>query len=201
MNLEQLAQQLIDGQITVAQWESSMREFIRTIHREAAGIAMGGMQNVTQSQWGYVGSLVKKQYAYLDNFAQDIISNPNAWLNGRLLVRMNLYERAAWGTFEQMIRRQMSAMGFDEERRVLGMADHCPGCLEQASRGWQPIGTLDGIGEEECVTNCHCVFEYRKKESGTLFSERDPSKAVDMLFAPREASQTDMLFAPEEKTK
>lgn len=189
MNLEQLAQQLIDGQITVAQWQASMREFIRVTHREAAGIAMGGVENVTQSQWGYVGSLVKKQYAYLGNFAQEILDNPSAWLNGRLLVRMRLYERAAWGTFEQMIRRQLQSMGYDQERRVLGMADHCPGCLEQARRGWQPIGTLDAIGEEECVTNCHCIFEYRKSSDSMLFAPRDASKAAGMLFAPREASQ------------
>lgn len=184
MNLEQLAQQLINGEITVAQWQTAMREFIRVIHREAAGIAMGGMQNVTQSQWGYVGSLVKKQYAYLDNFANDILSNPQAWLNGRLLVRMNLYERAAWGTFEQLIKRQMKAMGYDEERRVLGTADHCKGCLEQAGRGWQPIGSLDEIGAEECVTNCHCIFEYRKSTDQMLFAPRDAEKASSMLFAP-----------------
>jgi hypothetical protein len=50
----------------------------------------------------------------------------------------------------------------DEERRVLGVADHCPGCLEQAGLGWQPIGTLDEIGTEECGNNCRCEYEYRK---------------------------------------
>ena len=182
MNLEELAQKLRDGKITTAQWQAAMREYIRSLHRQAAATAMGGMENVSQSMWGYVGSLVKKQYAYLDKFAQDIIKNPDAWLNGRLLVRMKLYERAEWGTFEQVIRRDMEDQGYDEERRVLGSADHCPGCLEQASLGWQQINTLDAIGEEECSTNCHCVFEYRKK--GMLFAPRDVEKASDMLFAP-----------------
>jgi len=39
---------------------------------------------------------------------------------------------------------------------------NCNGCLEQASLGWQPIGTLDDIGDEECNMNCLCNFEYRK---------------------------------------
>jgi hypothetical protein len=182
MNLNALAGQLINGDITVPEWQAAMREYIRLMHREAAAIAMGGIENVTPAQWGYVGSLVKKQYAYLDNFAKDILANPNAWLNGKLLVRMKLYERAAWGTFEQVIRRNMQAQGYDEERRVLGSADHCNGCLEQAGKGWQPIGTLDAIGEEECTTNCHCIFEYRK--NGMLFAPRDVDKAAGMLFAP-----------------
>lgn len=182
MNLQELAQKLLNGEITVSQWQAEMRDYIRIIHRDAAATAMGGAENVTKSQWGYVGSLVKKQYAYLDKFAQDILKNPDSWLNGKLFVRMNLYERAAWGTFEQVIRRQMESEGYDEERRVLGVADHCPGCLEQASQGWQPINTLDAIGEEECATNCHCVFEYRK--NGMLFAPRDVEKASEMLFAP-----------------
>jgi hypothetical protein len=148
MNLEALAQQLVDGKITVAQWQAAMREYIRIIHVDAAAIAMGGRQNVTQSQWGYIGSLIKKQYAYLDNFVQDILDNPQAWLNGRLFVRMQLYERAAWGTFEQVIRRQMEAMGYDEERRVLGMADHCfvTGTLVKTPSGDKPIEKIR-IGE------------------------------------------------------
>jgi len=182
MNLEQLAQQLIEGKITIAEWEATMREMIRNIFREAAASAAGGMQNVTPSQWGYEGYLVKQQYEYLHKFAQDIAANPQAWLNGRLLARMELYAQAGRGGQEQMVRRDMEKSGYDEERRVLGAADHCPGCLEQAGRGWQPIGTLDPIGAEECSTNCHCEFEYRKSSGeGMLFS---PAQTVEMLFAP-----------------
>lgn len=187
MNLEQLAQQLIEGKISIAEWEAAMREVIRTIFREAAASAAGGMQNVTPSQWGYEGYLIKQQYGYLHNFAQDIINNPSAWLNGRLLARMNLYAQAGRGGQEQMVRNDMQKSGFDLERRVLGAADHCNGCIEQAAQGWQPIGTLDPIGAEECSQNCHCVFEYKKSEGETMLFA--PVEAVDMLFAPAERNQ------------
>ena len=72
MNLENLAQQLIDGDINLAQWQTEMRQMIRIVHREATAVAMGGMENVTPAIWGYEGSLVKKQYQFLDNFAADI---------------------------------------------------------------------------------------------------------------------------------
>lgn len=166
MSLADLAKRLIDGTITPAQWQMEMREFIRTIHREATIVAYGGRYNVTQAAWGYEGYLVKLQYQYLDGFMQDILNNPDAWLNGRLLTRMRLYERAEWSTFEAMLRFQKREQGFTEERRELGVADHCPGCLEQAGKGWQPIGTLDPIGSQDCYTNCHCVFRYRKLANG-----------------------------------
>lgn len=171
MNLQLLAERLIAGQISVAEWQAAMREFIRTIHRQAAIVAMGGAENVTFSVWGYVGHLVKNQYRYLDGFAQDIINNPDAWLNGRLLVRMRLYERAEWGAFEELIRRHRIEQGFTEEMRELGVADHCDDCLQWAGK-WAPIGTLPRIGESVCRNNCHCVFKYRT------------STGDDMLFAP-----------------
>lgn len=162
MFLEDLARKLISGEITLTQWQIEMRAFIKTIHREAALVAAGGPQNMTAVLWGYEGYLVKLQYQYLDKFASDILANPQAWLNGRLLVRMNLYKQAEWGTFEQMVRFIKKMEGWTEERRVLGVADHCAGCLEQARLGWRPINTLAPIGSQQCSTNCHCVYIYRK---------------------------------------
>jgi len=44
---------------------------------------------------------------------------------------------------------------------------NCNGCLEQAGLGWQPIGTLDEIGAEECGNNCRCEYEYRNSKDQT----------------------------------
>ena len=121
--LELLAQQLIDGTITLEMWQAGMRDFIRVLHREAAIIAVGGAENMTPALWGYEGYLVKQQYAFLDGFAADIAANPEAWLNGRLLARMQLYGRAEWGTFEEIVKRKKISEGYTEERRVLGRAD------------------------------------------------------------------------------
>lgn len=164
MYLKDLADRLIFGEISVAEWQLEMKEFIRTIHREATIVAYGGIENVTQAAWGYEGYLVKLQYQYLDKFAADIRANPSAWMNGRLYVRMDLYRKAEWGTFEQMIRFQKKQEGWTEEKRDLGEADHCAGCLEQAGLGWQPINTLEPIGSQDCATNCHCVYQYRKPD-------------------------------------
>jgi hypothetical protein len=55
--------------------------------------------------------------------------------------------------------------GFEEARSVLHPADHCPGCLVEAEKGWQPIGAMVPIGERDCKGNCRCTVEYRR--SGT----------------------------------
>lgn len=162
MFLENLAKQLIDGDITLDIWQAEMRKYIQTINRQAALVAVGGVGNMTQSTWGYLGYLIKQQYQFLDGFAEAIRANPQAWLNGRLLTRMNLYSKAEWSTFEQMIRFLKKQEGWTEERAILGVADHCSGCLERARQVWQPIGTLAPIGSKECSTNCHCTFKYRR---------------------------------------
>lgn len=183
--MDALAEALKNGSITLAQWEAGMRDIIREEFTNAMIAAKGGREFVTQSDWGYLGSLLKKQYQYLHNFAADIAKNPEAWMNGRLNMRMSLYQKASYAAFQEMVRREHIENGYTDERRVLGVADHCPGCLQQASLGWQPIGTLDPIGAEECNMSCQCEFEYRKTGEET-----------DMLFAP--GLETDMLFAPAE---
>lgn len=179
MNLEELAQALKDGKISLTEWQAAMREYLKQQYTVATMLAKGGAENVTPSDWGYMGSLLKKQYGYLDGFVQDIANNPKAWLTGRLDVRMNMYKESAYAAYEDINRREMTNVGMDEERRLLGEADHCPDCLYEFKRGWQPIGTLAAIGDSVCTTNCKCTFEYRK---------------ITMLFAP--AQSTDMLFAP-----
>jgi len=170
MNLSDLAARLQSGQITIAEWESQMREFLRTIYREALVLAAGGEQFVTQSMWGFEGSLLKKQYDYLAGFAVEIMLNPNAWAGRNLLYRMQLYESSAWGALDQFVQRDMEQAGYTEERRKLGKAEHCqpddkrgtPGCEELADKDWQPMGSLPEIGAATCGVNCRCVKEFRK---------------------------------------
>lgn len=162
MNLTQLADDLKSGAITIAEWEAAMRDMLREQYIAAMELAKGGREFVTQSDWGYMGSALKKQYEYLGNFANDIASNPDKWLNGRLNARMGLYQESGYAALQDFTRRERIEQGFDEEARILGEAEHCPGCLEQAGKGWQPIGTLDPIGAEECLTRCKCVFDYRR---------------------------------------
>lgn len=157
-----LTQQLIDQQITLAEWQGGMMEQIKLSHTAAAASARGGWAQMSAADWGAAGRMVRDQYDFLRNFARQIADGTQA-LDGRALVRANMYGDAARGTFEAMRQRyEILVNGMEEEIRLLGEADHCNGCLDQAALGWQPIGILDPIGTEECLTNCHCTKKFRK---------------------------------------
>lgn len=172
MNL--LTQDLVTEQITLAEWQSGMMEQIKISHNAAAASARGGWAQMSQSDWGATGRLIRAQYDYLRNFANQIASGKQA-LNGSALVRADLYAHAPRGTFEEIRRRhERLENGMQEECRVLGEADHCEGCLHQAELSWQPIGTLAPIGSQECVTHCHCRFRFRKPgPRGWIYSEAE----------------------------
>jgi hypothetical protein len=177
-----LAEQLKSGAISLPEWQAGMKDFIRNELINSMVLAKGGREFVTQSDYGFVGSQVKKQYQYLDKFAADIRANPAAWLTGRRLnARASLYNQLGYAALEEDIQREKVKSGWTEERRVLGFVrfEHCedtgdrPGCVELAAKEWQKIGTLPKIGEAACYTNCRCEFQYRKP---------DPENAGEWIY-------------------
>jgi len=159
--MDLLTQKLIDGDITLASWQRGMMDNIKLSHTAATAASRGGWAAVSQSDWGAAGQMIRGQYDYLRNFAAQIADGTQP-LDGRSLVRAGMYGDASRGTFEEQRRRGEILIGMEEERRVLGAADHCDDCLDAADEGWQPIGTLPAIGDSVCHTNCHCAFEYRR---------------------------------------
>jgi hypothetical protein len=171
--MNRLTDQLIGEQISLAEWQLGMMEEIKISHTAAAASARGGWAQMSQADLGATGRLVRAQYDFLRNFANEIASGKQR-LDGTARVRTDLYAQAVRGTFEESRRRYERLYdGMEEEARVLGEADHCSsdddptgereGCLELAALGWQPIGVLPKIGESVCITHCHCKFIYRKR--------------------------------------
>src|SRR3972149_1294018 len=74
LNMNALSQQLLDGNISLASWQSSMMAEIKAAHVAAGAAANGGWGQMTQSDWGAVGQLVREQYDYLRNFSSQIAS-------------------------------------------------------------------------------------------------------------------------------
>lgn len=168
LKMDALSEKLQAGTISLADWQSGMMQQIKAAHVASSALANGGWAQMTQSDWGYVGSLIKEQYQYLRNFSQQI-ANGTQPLDGRFMVRTDLYGDAANGTYSQMIRRSMVSEGYDEGRRVLEAgADHCDDCLEYANDGWMPIDEVPEIGDSQCQVRCRCEIVYRKStEAGS----------------------------------
>lgn len=154
---------LRSGEIALADWQRGMAQEMKLIHTASAAAARGGWAEMSQSDWGAVGQQTRAQYEFLRNFAGDVATGKQP-LDGRFLRRAEMYGEAARATYAETERRMMRREGEDEERRILGAADHCPDCLAAAALKWQPIGTLPRIGESQCRTRCRCSFDYRTVE-------------------------------------
>lgn len=162
-----VSQKLVDGSISLAQWQLEMEKQVKLVNVISSALARGGWAQMTPSDWGWVGQRVRTQYQYLRNFANDIANGKQA-LNGRLVLRARMYAQSARSTFQEMRRRYMRIYknAAFEARVLTPGAEHCkstdqrPGCVELAAKGMQPIGTLPPIGVATCLTFCLCHFVF-----------------------------------------
>lgn len=163
VNMNTLTQSLIDGKISLASWQSSMMTEIKNVHVASAALSQGGWAQMTPSQWGETGQLIRQQYDYLRDYAKAIADDTQP-LDGQALVRSDLNADAANGTYWEIDKRGRITEGYDEARRVLVSNDgnNCDGCLEAAAEGWVPIDEVLPIGDAECQVRCRCEIEYRK---------------------------------------
>ena len=161
VNMNTLTQSLIDNQISLADWQSAMMQEIKLTHTASAALSQGGWAQMTPSQWGETGQLIRQQYDYLRDYAKAIADGTQP-LDGRALVRSDLYADAANGTYWEMDKRAMIQDGYDMARRVLEANDgnNCDGCIDAANEGWVPIDEVLPIGDAECQVRCRCSIEY-----------------------------------------
>lgn len=157
--IDQLTQQLLSGDLTIDQWKLAVAGELKDMHGAFAMLGAGGRDNMTQAMWGEVGSRLKQEYIYLNNFAKEIEAGKLS--EGQILARLKMYTNDAYGSFADAERTLNMNNGMTEERAVLTGSNHCPDCEYRAGQGWQPIGTLPDIGDTQCGSNDRCYFEYR----------------------------------------
>ena len=156
---------LQDGTLSLGGWQTGMLRLIKEGHVATYAAARGGWGNLSQADFGRMGPHVRAQYEYLRRFAEQIASGQQP-LNGRLIARTRLYARSTWTTFEIERLRVNLVNDFSEVRNILGIAEHCPGCVEATSLGWVKVEDMPPIGTRDCLANCHCHYEYRNAETG-----------------------------------
>ena len=162
--MQRLAQQLQSGAISTTAWRESMRVAMRDVHLFSSATVKGGWAQMTPSDFGRVGARMKEQLKFLDKFAAQI--DAGLPLDGRFSRRASLYALAGRETAHRTETQVMGVRGFDEERSVLGVAEHCPVCVDEAGKGWVPIGTLIPIGRRQCLGNDRCAMQYRNSGTG-----------------------------------
>jgi hypothetical protein len=159
---ERLATKLSNGDITIQRWQSDFREALKDTYINEYAVGRGGRHNFTQQDYGSVGGMLGNQYRYLDNFAEQIARGELS--TAQIQMRSRMYVDSATQAFE---RGRGRAMGVPElpaypgdgstqcksnckcswqivEAEAtwdctwkLGIAEHCPDCVDRASR-WAP---------------------------------------------------------------
>ncbi len=156
-----LTTQLQAGTISLADWQAGMMSQMKLLHLGAAMVARGGRAQMDQSDWGWTGQRLRTQYAYLREFAHDVVLGSTP-MDGRLTARAAMYAEAARSTQQSMMRRVAILNGREEERNYLGPAEqNCNECIDCTAQGWVDIGTLPSIGSRRCLSRCHCSMSYR----------------------------------------
>ena len=89
-NIEGLTQSLIDRNISVSEWQAGMVREIKLAHVASAASAKGGWAQMSPSDWGKTGQMIRRQYQYLQNFANQVQTGRQP-LDGRAMVRARLY--------------------------------------------------------------------------------------------------------------
>lgn len=160
VKMRDLAQSLVDGKIALSDWQVQAASLLKSLHVAMGLAANGGLDATSNADLGFIGSLVKKQYTFLREFALQIRSGKQP-LDGTLVSRSALYIQASRETYENVVARSAANGGATQEISILGPADHCTDCVKEAAKKWSPIGSLIPIGQRICKANCHCLMQYQ----------------------------------------
>lgn len=136
-----LAEKVYTGEVSIGQWEESMKQLIRGMHSSTAAIGKGGWQEMTQSDWGRIGAEVKAQYRYLHGFAEHISDTRDTISMNAIQARARLYGGAA------------------RHSAALMQAGDLAGGTRRKPVTFKGLPWLPGDGSTECLVNCKCYWE------------------------------------------
>ena len=152
------------GSMSLEQLESAMRLQIKNAYIDMYALGAGGRGNMTQSDWGRIGAMLKEQYGqngYLRGFMESIASGNLS--EAQIVARMNMYinsaNQALWKGHAKDLPIDLPAYPGDgstvcltncrctwDLRPVadgidaywqLGKSEHCPDCVERSQK-WSP---------------------------------------------------------------
>jgi hypothetical protein len=156
--VERLALSAHDGTLTPRQFYEAMQREVRLANNAAAALAKGGWAQMTQSDWGRNGALLREEYRHLRGFAADIAEGKLS--PAQVAARAKLYADSAWRRYWEVHEGQMTEAGKGEEHwRTRGDDRVCAVCLELEARGWQPIGSMPVPGSIHA--GCRCGKDFK----------------------------------------
>ena len=130
---------LAANEISLQRWQLNFRRDLKQSYIDQYLLAKGGRQNMTQSDWGSLGGMLRNQYQYMNRFAEEIASG--RLTEGQVRVRMDMYFKSS---------RQAN------ERAAI------------RARGMPDLPAYPGDGSTQCLTNCRCSWQVSENEDEWL---------------------------------
>ena len=163
-----LAEALRGRQVSLADWEVAMRRHIKNTHLNAIAMERGGWANMTPSDFGRAGQIIREQYGYLRNFGREIASGKQR-LDGTLGRRAQLYTAAGRNSLYRSKQANLRPV-VTHQRSIRTARDSCWQCKELHGRIFK-IGdpSFPLPGRRVCNHNCRCHLEYLSMSDGGVY--------------------------------
>jgi hypothetical protein len=173
-----MADMLADGRLNVRDWTLLMRDELKDVYIQQYVLARGGLEQMTQRDWGTLGPILREQYQYLDRFAREVADGTVS--EAQIRRRAAMYVRSSREAFERGNARMLG---------VVGLPDY------------------PGAGNTLCRANCLCFWEIKPvKEAGKVVrwecywrlrpAEHCTSEEVDAQGRPLGCVQRAELWNP-----
>lgn len=154
---------LADDKLTLAEWQTRFATTLRDAHIQIGALASGGKNQMGSQQYGAIGFQLRRQYQYLDGFAQDL--QDGKLTAAQALSRSRQYGSSINTTFHRLEQVTRQSEGFNEAKRGLDpQARHCASCPGYSTNGeWRAIDQVVSPGVNcECGQRCRCPISYRR---------------------------------------
>lgn len=166
-----LANDYNEGRISFRDFNTQIKQVIKDTYIDMYAMGAGGRNSMSQRDWGRIGAMLKEQYganSYLEGFMRQIDAGQlsEAQIASRLNMYINSANEAMWKGYTSDMPPLPAYPGDGSTVCLtncqctwdiqpveggfncywtLGPAEHCPDCLERASR-WNPLFIPYGIG-------------------------------------------------------
>ena len=139
-------------------WEDAVASILLLLLLGSYGLGKGGRPRISASDLVYLQNRFRNQLTFLRQFSEAILQGQLS--ANQVRARAGYYSSDGRLGYDEGFRSGYLSSGWQWERNVLAIAEHCPGCLEATAMGWQPIGTLSPLGSRQCKFNELCHWEF-----------------------------------------
>lgn len=136
--IQKINDDLFSENISITEWVMQMREEIKTAHLSQYMLASGGRNAMTQADYGRVGRVLRDQYAFLNIFAESILTGDLS--EAQIRARANLYANSSNASFE---RGRAASFGLE-------------------------LPAYPSDGATECRANCKCSWSVAEEDGKYL---------------------------------